>query len=69
MMEVKMNETTRTVTMKGNPLTLTGNELKVGDTAPEFEALDVVYGSDDFVGRKAFPARSPPVEAFHPLLA
>ena len=35
-----MNETTRTVTMKGNPLTLTGNELKVGDTAPEFEALD-----------------------------
>lgn len=38
-MEVKMNETTRTVTMKGNPLTLTGNELKVGDTAPEFEAL------------------------------
>ena len=26
--------------MKGNPLTLTGNELKVGDTAPEFEALD-----------------------------
>jgi len=39
-MEAKMNETTRKVTMKGNPLTLTGNELKVGDTAPEFEALD-----------------------------
>ena len=35
-----MNEAARTVTMKGNPLTLTGNELKVGDTAPEFEVLD-----------------------------
>ncbi len=35
-----MNDTARTVTMKGNPLTLTGNKLKVGDTAPEFEALD-----------------------------
>ena len=28
------------ITMKGNPLTLSGNELKVGDRAPEFEVLD-----------------------------
>ncbi|GLI35235.1 thiol peroxidase [Desulforhabdus amnigena] len=28
------------VTMQGSPLTLTGNEVKVGDKAPEFEALD-----------------------------
>ena len=28
------------VTFQGNPLTLLGQEIKVGDTAPEFEALD-----------------------------
>ena len=27
------------ITMKGNPLTLVGNEVKVGDLAPDFEAL------------------------------
>ncbi|HAL46112.1 MAG: lipid hydroperoxide peroxidase [Planctomycetes bacterium GWF2_42_9] len=27
----------RTVTMKGNPLTLSGNEVKVGDKSPDFE--------------------------------
>ncbi|MFZ2446032.1 MAG: thiol peroxidase [Syntrophobacteraceae bacterium] len=30
----------RTVTMRGNPLTLSGNELKVGDQAPDFTATD-----------------------------
>jgi thiol peroxidase len=30
----------RTVTMKGNPVTLVGNELKVGDKAPAFSVLD-----------------------------
>ena len=28
------------VTMKGNPLTLVGNEVRVGDKAPEFTAID-----------------------------
>ncbi len=28
------------ITMKGNPLTLAGEELKVGDVAPDFEVLD-----------------------------
>ena len=28
------------ITMKGNPLTLVGKELKVGDIAPDFEVLD-----------------------------
>ena len=28
-------------TLKGSPLTLVGPELKVGDTAPDFEAVDV----------------------------
>ncbi|MGE4498168.1 MAG: thiol peroxidase [Deferribacterales bacterium] len=30
----------RTVTMKGNPVTLVGNEIKVGDKAPVFTVLD-----------------------------
>jgi thiol peroxidase len=35
-----MSERTGLVKMKGNPLTLVGNEVKVGDTAPDFEALN-----------------------------
>ncbi len=30
----------RTVTMHGNPLTLTGNAVKVGDGAPDFNVVD-----------------------------
>lgn len=29
------------ITMKGNPVTLVGNEVKVGDVAPEFTVVDV----------------------------
>jgi thiol peroxidase len=36
----EMEERTDIITMKGNPLTLIGKELKVGDTAPDFEVLD-----------------------------
>ena len=32
-------EEKKTVTMKGNPLTLAGNQVKVGDKAPDFEVL------------------------------
>lgn len=35
-----MKERTGIVTIKGNPLTLIGNELKVGETAPDFTVLD-----------------------------
>jgi thiol peroxidase len=35
-----MTERTSAVSMKGNPLTLLGTELKVGDKAPDFEALN-----------------------------
>ena len=35
-----MQERTGIITMKGNPLTLVGNEVKVGDVAPDFVALD-----------------------------
>ena len=34
-----MNERRGLVTFKGNPLTLVGNEVKVGDSAPDFMAL------------------------------
>jgi thiol peroxidase len=36
----KMEERTDIITMKGNPLTLIGKELKVGDSAPDVEVLD-----------------------------
>lgn len=35
-----MQERVGAVTMKGNPLTLLGEEIKVGDKAPDFTALD-----------------------------
>jgi thiol peroxidase len=35
-----MNERTDVVKMQGNPLTLVGNEVKVGDNAPDFTVLD-----------------------------
>ena len=35
-----MQERAGLITMKGNPLTLVGNEVKVGDRAPDFIALD-----------------------------
>jgi len=34
-----MENTQATVTFQGNPLTLEGNEVKVGDTAPDVEVL------------------------------
>ena len=34
-----MKETTGKVTFKGNPVTLVGNEVSVGDKAPDFTAL------------------------------
>lgn len=35
-----MKERTEWITFKGNPLTLIGNEVKVGDEAPDFIAID-----------------------------
>jgi thiol peroxidase len=35
-----MEERSGIITMKGNPLTLVGKALKVGDAAPDFEVLD-----------------------------
>ena len=36
----KMNKTDLKVTFAGNPVTILGNEIKVGDKAPEFTALN-----------------------------
>jgi thiol peroxidase len=38
--ENNMQERDGLVTMKGNPITLLGTELQVGDRAPDFEAID-----------------------------
>ena len=35
-----MEERKGAVTMRGNPLTLLGKELQVGDTAPDIEVLN-----------------------------
>ena len=35
-----MNERTGIVTMKGNPMTLVGNEVNIGDRAPDFVVMD-----------------------------
>jgi thiol peroxidase len=35
-----MEERTAAITMRGNPLTLLGKELKTGEPAPDFEVLD-----------------------------
>jgi len=35
-----MKERSGLVNINGNPMTLVGNEIKVGDSAPEFEVLD-----------------------------
>jgi thiol peroxidase len=35
-----MNDRTGLITLQGNPLTLTGHEIKEGDSAPDFEVLD-----------------------------
>ncbi len=39
-MEVRMDERKGIITMRGNPLTLVGSEVKVGNMAPDFVVLD-----------------------------
>ena len=35
-----MQERSGIITFKGNPMTLLGPELKIGETAPDFRAVD-----------------------------
>jgi len=43
-----MKERYGLITMKGNPLTLIGDEVKVGDKAPDFTAFDNALSSVQF---------------------
>ena len=63
-----MKERTGIITFQGNPLTLLGNEIKVGDKAPEFTATDNELGPKtlaDFEGKvliiSAVPSLDTPV--------
>lgn len=40
-----MNETSGIITFKGNPMTLVGTQLKVGDHAPDFAVVDNGLGA------------------------
>ena len=49
-----MSDKPGAVTMKGNPLTLTGNDVRAGDKAPDFTALDTSLapaGLETFAGK------------------
>ena len=53
------------ITMKGNPLTLIGQALKVGDKAPDFEVLDSglsVVKSSTFLGRRCIISAVPSLD-------
>lgn len=53
------------ITMKGNPLTLIGQPLKVGDKAPDFEVLDSdlsVVKSSTFLGRRCIISAVPSLD-------
>jgi len=45
-------ERTGVVTFKGNPLTLLGPDIKVGDSAPDFQVLDPALGTMKFSDAK-----------------
>ncbi|RNC71817.1 MAG: thiol peroxidase [Desulfuromonadales bacterium] len=63
-----MQERTGIITFKGNPMTLLGPELRVGDTAPAFSAVDTGLAPvslADFAGKvviiSAVPSLDTPV--------
>jgi thiol peroxidase len=48
-----MNNGARTITLGGKPQTLMGNELRIGQKAPEFEAVDLNMQSFRFSGNNS----------------
>lgn len=63
-----MQERNGIITFKGNPMTLIGPELKIGDTAPDFRAVDTTLaprGINDYPGSikiiSAVPSLDTPV--------
>ena len=60
-----MSERNNVIKMKGNPLTLIGNEVKVGDTAPDFAVLDgslTPVKLSDFKGKTVIIVSVPSVD-------
>ena len=60
-----MGERTGLVTIKGNPLTLVGTEIAVGDKAPDFTALDndlSPVSLSAFAGKKIIIASVPSLD-------
>ena len=60
-----MSERKGLVTMKGNPLTLVGNEIKVGDKTPDFSVVTndlAVVTYDDFKGKKLIISAVPSLD-------
>jgi thiol peroxidase len=61
----KIKEFSGLVTIKGKPLTLVGNEVEVGDVAPDFEAVDNDLKGmrlSDFKGRTVILCSVPSLE-------
>jgi len=59
-----MNERKGLITIKGNPVTLLGNEVKVGDKAPDFEVVD---NSMNAVTLFSFTGKTVIISAVHSL--
>jgi len=62
---LKMKESSVKVTFAGNPMTLLGNEIKVGDKAPEFIAVGAGLAPvklSDFEGKNVIIAVYPSVD-------
>ncbi len=60
-----MSERNDVIKMKGNPLTLIGDEVKVGDTAPDFTVLDDSLSPvklSDFKGKTVIIVSVPSVD-------
>jgi thiol peroxidase len=60
-----MKESSVKITFSGNPLTLLGNEVKVGEKAPEFEAVGAGLAPvklSDFAGKTVIIAVYPSVD-------
>lgn len=60
-----MSERNDVIKMKGNPLTLIGDEVKVGDTAPDFTVLDDTLSPvklTDFKGKTVIIVSVPSID-------
>jgi len=59
-----MKESTGAITFKGNPLTLLGNEITVGDVAPDCELLGNDLSPVRLSSYDSTPRKPPDLPAF-----